>query len=180
MKKRIIIEILFICLIGVLGWYLHGIMKQEESRNTRLKHNRNNTTFMSGSGIDVIGNSVDSIKVKETTSLGRNKVAFLLRYSSLDADLQFWNEVRGLLLNNDDVQLVAYCENTHCVDVIKNKPDMADFTVLEYGEIVDIQAVLNVDANGEFWLLGKNTKKIKWRDESKTPFDIALSIGLGL
>ena len=107
-------------------------------------------------------------------------VAFLLRYDSLDTDLVFWNNVNNYLSKFGNVRLTAYCGNDRCIEAIKMTPSIANFTVLEYGEAMDMQAVIGADENGEFWLRGKVSKKVHWRNDIMTPYDIAMTIGLGL
>ena len=182
MKKRNLIEVLFICILGVTGWYLLDVMKQVESTNPELKiiESYNRLVFSDGTGIDIMGKYVDSVLANNADQVERFVVAFLLRQGSLDSDLRFWNEVNNYLsgLDTTIVKLIAYCENGQCVEDIKKNPDRADFPVLEYGEVSDMQAVISADIAGEFWLRGNSYKKIKWRDENLTPFDIAMSIGL--
>jgi len=179
MKKRIVWEILFICFLGFSAWYLFGLLEHAKSNNHDLKRidRNNNLMFMSGAGIGIMGNKVGSILLN---SQGESEVfvaAFLLRYDSLSDDLTFWNEVGGDLTELDTVRLTAYCENARCIETLKENPDVAHFTILEYGAVTDMQAVINVDAGGEFWLRGnKRLIKIKWRDGTLTPVDIVNSI----
>jgi len=181
MKIKFIWEILLICILIITGWYLYGIMKQVESNNPELKaiENDNNLIFSDGAGIDFMGNKIDSFLENKADEDERFVVAFLLRYNSLDADLKFWNEVKGYLSEPDTIRLTAYCENNKCVEAIRINPDKVHFPVLEYGEASDMQAVIAADANGEFYLQGSRFRKIKWRNEILEPFDIAMSIGLG-
>jgi len=180
MKKRIAWEIALICVLGITGWYLSGIMQQIEANNPELKaiEDNKNLVFADGAGIDVMGNEIDSIFAAKPDGVERSVAAFLLRYNTLDADLEFWTEVNSHLSGLDTIRLTAYCENARCVETVRNKPDSARFTVLEYGGAVDMQAVIGADAIGEFWLRGNEFKKINWRDGNQTPFDIAMSIGL--
>ena len=178
MKKTIVLEILLICIFGVTGWYLFGVTKQAELNNSVREaiEDGNGPVFSDGAGINVMGQKIDSIN--KTAGSERIVAAFLLRYDGLDADLNFWNEVNQNLLEPDFVRLTAYCENKQCVEAIRKNPDRAHFTVLEYGEVVDMQAVLGADSGGEFWLRGNSARKINWRYGTSTPFDIAMSIGL--
>ena len=213
MTKRIIFEIILICVLGTVGWYLFGIMKQAEIGNPeqRAIESYNRLVFANGSGIDVMGNKIDSIAQNKTDNVdkefpvklgGSTKqkdakadnsasktddsdqkesiVAFLLRHDTLDSDLRFWNEVKSHLseLNLNTVKLTAYCESARCAETIRANPDIAHFTVLEYGNATDMQAVIGADAAGEFCLRGKGAEKINWRNRTKTPRDIVNSIGL--
>lgn len=180
MKKRIIWEILFICLLGVAGWYLFGLMKKAESNNpvqNRIERN-NSLGFSAGAGIDIMGNEIEPISLNSLDEVEVLAAAFLLRFDSLNADLKFWNEVGSQLPDIDTVRLTAYCEDTRCIETIRKNPDMAArITILEYGVVVDMQAVINADANGDFWLRRNGTlKKIKWRAENLTPYDIVDSV----
>jgi len=180
MKKNKILEIFLICFLGITGWYLFSVAEKLKSNNPELQEiERNNSlVFMDGVGIDVMGNIVDSVFALEDNAIKRRVAAFLLRYDSIDDDLKFWNEVNRHLAGLDTVRLMAYCENSRCVDVIRKNPDVAHFTVLKYGEAIDMQAVIGADLTGEFWLRGDRSRKINWRDERVTPFDTAMSIGL--
>jgi len=73
--------------------------------------------------------------------------------------------------------LTAYCENGQCVETIRKNPSVVNFTVLEYGGVIDMQSVIGADVTGEFWLRGNRIRKIKWRDKVLTPFDVVMSIG---
>jgi len=182
MKKGTILKLLIVCIFGTVGWYQFGVMKQMESNNLELKaiESNNNMVFLDGAGVDIMGNEIDSVFTDKTEGVRRSRVAFLLRYNSLEVDLEFWNEVGSLLSKLDavPVRLTAYCENGQCVEAIRKNPDVANFTVLEYGEVVDMQAMLGADAVGEFWLIGSGFKKINWRDGTQRPVDIAISIGM--
>jgi len=178
MKNRIILEIMFICVFGLTGWYLFGVMEQMKSNNPKVENN-NTLVFSDGSGIDIQGNIIDSVFEPESYEIKRSVAAFLLRYDSLDADLTFWKEVNSYLTEPDAVRLTAYCENDLCIKAIKNKPDLSYLTVLEYGEAIDMHALIGADSNGEFWFRENRAGKIKWRGENLTPFDIANSIGMG-
>ena len=179
MKKRIVLEMALICIFGFTGWYLFGVMKQTESDNPELKEieSNNSLVFSYGTGIDVTGNKIDSYITNSMDDVVINIVAFFLRYDSLDADLMFWNEVGSYLAELDTVKLIAYCESVLCIEAVKRNPDIAHFTVLEYGNVIDMQAIVNADMAGEFWLRG--TKRVKWRDGAKTPFDVSQNIRLG-
>ena len=178
MKKRIIFEILFICVFGLIGWHLFNAIGQIKSNSPELKaiESSNNLVFSGGMGIDIMGNYIDSISVNKMDEAGGFVVAFLLRYNSLSADLQFWNEVNSHLSGYDNMKLTAYCENDRCIEAIKKNQETVHFTVLEYGIVGDMQALIDADMAGEFWLLGNVYKKINWRDDNIKPTDIAISI----
>jgi len=182
MKKGIVWEIVLVCILGVAGWNLFGIMESEKSNNPELKaiEVNNNLVFSDGVGIDFMGNNIDSILKDKTDEAERFVVAFLLRYDSMDADLKFWNEVNNYLSEFDTVRLIAYCENDKCIETLKVNPDTAHFYVLEYGEVKDMQAIIIADATGDFWFRGKEAKKINWRNDIMTPYDIAVSIKRGI
>jgi len=181
MKNNFVLKILLICVMAVAGWYLFGAMERLKSKNPKLRaiESYNRLVFSDGAGIDVMGNKVDSVFTGETDETERYVAAFLLRNESLKDDLKFWNEVGSRLPElGIVVRLTAYCENDRCIEAVRKNPDMARFTVLEYGGAVDMQAVIGADAAGEFWLRGNGSKRIKWRDEILTPHDISMSIGL--
>jgi hypothetical protein len=137
----------------------------------------NRVVFSDGSGIDVMGNKIESVLTSETGETERFVAAFLLRYDSLNDDLNFWNEVGNYLSELDlIVRLTAYCENDRCIEAFRKNPDMAHFTVLEYGGAMDMHSVIGADEAGEFWLRGNRFRRINWRDEIMTPVDIAMSI----
>lgn len=181
MKKILFVQILFICILGASGWYLFGLMKKAESNNINQKRveRNNDLVFASGAGIDIFGNEIEPFLVNNRDGTEAFAVAFLLRHDSLDNDLKFWNEAASLLSELDTVRLTAYCDDARCVEAVRKNPDMARFTILEYGAVVDMQAVFNSDANGEFCLRGDRTlKKIKWRDGTLTLNDIVNIIKL--
>lgn len=180
MKNRIILEILLICAFGVTAWYLFGIMKQTQTSSPELKEieENNRLMFSDGAGIDIMGNKIDSIFTNRLDETVRFVAAFLLRYDSLDSDLKFWNEVSSHLSELDiDVKLTAYCENERCIEYLKRNPNQANFTVLEYGGIVDIQAVIGADMTGTCWVRGNRYKRMKWRDGVQSPLDVSMNIG---
>lgn len=191
MKNKIIWEILLMCILGFTGWYLHTKIEHVKLTSSKLKTIEADNRFVpvdGTTGIDVMGVKLESAK-KDAKGI----VAFLLRNNTLDADLQFWNEVHNYLTELSAVLLTAYCENDRCVEAIRKNPSVAHFSVLEYGLVGDMQAIIAADENGEYWA-GSNSAvengdllkrvtgftKINWRDGSVTPFDIAMRIGLGL
>ena len=215
MKKGIIFEIFTLFILGITGWLLFNSIKRVELTNPEIRKikNYNNMVFLSGEGIDVLGNKIDpflgnelfeseSIKlinsfqqeeisvkpkyeVEGDSSLqtinSSNKntiVAFLLRYDSLDADLKFWNDVNEYLLKYKNIKMLGYCENEQCVNAIKLNSSAAHFSILEYGTVADMQAIIAADASGEFWVRKNEAKKIKWRNRVLTPKNIAISIGV--
>jgi len=182
MKIRAVLEIAFICIFGVTGWYLFDIKKQVELNSPELKEieKYSRLVFSDGSGIDIMGNKIYSINEDRAVELKQSIVAFHLRYNSLEDDVKFWNEVNSFLLKFDavSVRMTAYCENTRCIEALRNNQVDAHFTILEYGGILDMQSVISADIGGAFWLLGNGVKKIKWRDENQKPIDVAISIGL--
>jgi len=182
MRKIHLLEILLICILGFSGWYLFNTMEHMKLKSPELRaiENYYRLVFSHGTGIDVMGNKIDSILAHETKGGERSVVAFLLRNKTLDADLQFWNEVNRHLSELDTVRLTAYCENYRCVEVIRKNPEMAHFPVIEYGLVGDMQALIGADDDGEFWFRGNRFEKINWRDGSRMPIDIAMHIGLRL
>ena len=182
MKKRTVIEIVFIIIFIAAGWYMFDVMKRIESSHPELVRqieNNNKLGFMGGTGIDTMGHVIESAVVNGSDETRRRYIAgFLLRNNSLDSDVKFWNEVNNHLseLDTVSVNLTAYCENDRCIDTIKKNPGIAHFSVMEYGGVVDMQAILNADADGEFWLSGKGLRKIKWRDGVQAPIDIAVEM----
>jgi len=180
MKKILIGEIVLTCILGITGWYLFNVMKQVELNSPGQKtiEGNNALVFSEGVGIDVVGNRVDSILVNKTDKIERFVAAFLLRCDSLDADLKFWNDVNSYLSKSDIIRLTAYCENEQCIETVRKNLDTIHITVLEYGGVIDMQSIISVDAVGEFWLRGNKIRRIKWRDNNLTPFDIAKNIGL--
>jgi len=175
MKKIFVLEILFICILGVTGWQLFGLMKKAKTESTnqiRIERS-NNLLYVNGAGIDISGNKIESILVNSVDEVKVMVAAFLLRHDSLNADLKFWNEVGSQLAGFDAVRLTAYCEDARCVETVRKNPDMAHVTIMEYGFVVDMQAVSSADADGMFWLrINRNFMKIKWRDKNLTPYDI--------
>ena len=184
MRKKIIFETVIIFILGATGWYLLGIMKQFEMNNPEIKaiDSYNRLVFLDGKGIDIMGNYVDSVLLNNTDGVEKFIIAFLVRENSVDKDLQFWNEVNGYLSNIDvvNISMIAYCENNQCIDYIRNNSNANNISVLEYGEVSDMQAVISADTNGEFWLRGNRFKRSKWRDENLSPLDIANFIRFGL
>jgi hypothetical protein len=179
MKKRIIMEICFIFIIGGIGWYLFDAMVEAETNSPAMKlvESDNNLVFMDGAGIDIMGNIVNHYS-SEKDETEKYIIAFLLRYGNLNDDLKFWNEVGDYLTKTNTAKLVAYCDSEQCIEIIKKNPLQNSFQVLEYGEIADMQAIINADANGEFWLVNPKGESIKlnWRDKILTPTEIARSI----
>ena len=160
---------------------MYGAMERVKSNNPEFRaiEGYNRLMFSDGAGIDIMGNKIDSIFTDKADETERLIAAFLLRHDSLDDDLKFWNEVGGHLSELDIVvRLTAYCENNRCVEAVKKNPGKAHFTVLEYGGVLDMQAVIGADAAGEFRLRGNRPGRIEWRDETATPFDIAMSMVL--
>jgi len=182
MNKRIVLEIIIICILGVTGWHMFSVMKQAKLNNpdTKTIERADSLVFTSGAGIDVMGDKVDSIFADKADEASGSVAAFLLRYDSLDSDMEFWNEVGSHLSEPDTTRFVAYCENDRCIEAIRKKTEHSRFTVLEYGAVIDMQAAIGADITGEFWMRGRRTIKIKWRDDVLTPVDIARSIELNL
>jgi hypothetical protein len=176
MKNRLIWKILLICILGVAGWYLFDTLQYVESNSPELKMIRDykNLVFISGAGIDVMGNNIDAMDVSGNVGVNKGASAFLLRSGTVNADMKFWNEVSNNLPASNEIRLIGYCEDSKCIEFIKNNLDKVNFTILEYGEVVDMQAVISADGADEFWLVEfGNREKVKWHDGSVSPLTIA-------
>ena len=190
MKNRIILEILLMCVLGFTGWYLHHKIELIKSTSSILKDIERydqRMIFDGNAGIDVFGNKIESINKNHKEDI---MVAFILRIGTLDSDLQFWNAVNGYLTDLDTVRMTAYCENDRCAEAIR-KNNIVDFSIVEYGTIEDMQAMINADRNGQcllrskkaydgadLFIQGTGFTKINWRDGNVSPFEIAMRISM--
>lgn len=194
MKNKLIWEVLLICILGFTGWYLHTKVEHLKSTSSKLKtieaYKRKVLSY-GIDGIDVFGAKIESGYTNNNDGNEKGIAAFLLRNDTLDADLRFWNEVNSYFTDHDAVRLVSYCENERCVETIRKNPNVAHFSVLEYGLVGDMQAIIGADESGECWVQSNKSDenvslltritgftKITWRDGNVTPFDIAIRMGL--
>jgi hypothetical protein len=158
-----------------MGWFLFDKVKQMQSNSVEFAYN--DLFFSEGAGIDVMGNKIESIAVNMRDGTSKGIAAFLLRNDTIDDDIMFWNEVYDNLSAISMTRLIGYCENDKCIEFIKKNPDKVHFTVLEYGGVVDMQAVIRADVKDEFWLNEqKSQKTIKWRNGMASPIEIVKDV----
>lgn len=162
MKGQVFIEIVLIGMLGLYAWLLLGRMQEFrfDPRQEAIEAS-GQLLFTNATGIDIGGNRVDPAQIPNTNRC----MAFLLRNTSLRADLNFWDNVASLLPKGSGVRLIGYCDGSACVEGVKNDLRLADFPVIAYGDVVDSQALLNADAAGNFLLtdIHHQPRSIEWR-----------------
>lgn len=145
LKGQVIVEIVLVAVLAAYGRQLVNRMpaspwseiQQAVSTNERL-------LYTAAPGIDVRGQTVD---LARGTSANRI-AAFVLRTSNLAQDLGTWREVAGALPKESGIALVGYCDGSACAERVRINANPLPFPVIAYGEVVDLQAMLNADAAG--------------------------------
>ncbi len=182
MKRQVFVvsvEVVLIGLLSVYGWLLiDGLPPSRVTREQILIETNKRLRFADASGIDVWGERVNPLQVRGTNGI----IAFLLRNASLGRDLRFWQEVSGLIPKGSGICLVGYCDGSACAEAMRNNPLSGEFPIIEYGEIIDSQALINADMEGAFIMVVKDknvpseTRVIRWRDLGQTPASLVRSI----
>lgn len=130
--------------------------------------------FTAAKGINVYGKPVSVDIFSKDHPLG----VFLLRGRQLEQDLTFWRSVSDLVVKKG-LTLVAYCDGLSCSDGVRKLASPPPFEVIEYGEAVSSQALLNDDREGNCLKLvdsKKRPKKVGWRSAESTPVKVAMEL----
>jgi hypothetical protein len=160
-------------ILGIYGWTLSKrIYTLDLQRRVVEDSNRADSgLFVSDSGIDISGKMIHSI----LPSGSDHTLVFILRGSSIHADLAFWDKVQADLTKRAHVHLVGYCDGDICTNSIRAQYKSLEFPVVSYGEIGSSQVLFSADRQGNCLLLGKewgDIKRIKWRGPEQTPTGI--------
>jgi hypothetical protein len=144
------------------------LLKRQPQLEQAMRASNHRITFQSESGIDLRGNLIHPLPPTQAD----RSIIFLLRGTTLKADLDFWIRVKSLLPKESAVRLIGYCDGLICASTIRRSNQPPDFPIIEYGEIIGSQALINADGLGysilrrEQWL---QPKLIKWRAPESTP-----------
>jgi hypothetical protein len=114
----------------------------------------------STSGVDVWG----QLRYERLPANAKRFVLFGLRHATLREDLRFWEEISSRLAAESSVHLVAYCDGGACARAVARQK--VAFAVMQYGEAVTVQAVLNADATGQSILADGSMRPLRpvsWR-----------------
>jgi hypothetical protein len=176
-KNESSIGIVLIIILGFYGWLLAKQTRalSEQTKTAQAIADANQTLgFLSESGIDVSGRLVSPFWPPGT----KHTLVFMLRGTTVRADLDFWRNVATLLPKDAGIRLVGYCDGDDCANFVRSDARLPDFPVIAYGEILSSQALVNADAQGNGLLLldqkkhPLSSKRVGWRAPGQTPFNV--------
>jgi hypothetical protein len=170
-KVEFCIAIALVSILGYYGWTMLRVaktIKQRSQIEMATAASNHKLVFLSEAGIDVSGKFVFPLPPPGA----ERTIIFLLRGTSIKADLDFWRSVQSLLPRRAGLRLVGYCDGDNCADFVRNNPEQADFPVIAYGEIAGSQALVNEDEQGYSILRSERwfrSKHVKWRALEESP-----------
>ncbi len=142
-----------VLLIFILTFYAVSLVRdvmilRRDDRTLKAGKTTNNRSlvYVKPTGIDISGRHFFPATSSADDSAWY--VAFLLRTNSLAQDLDFWNRVARQLQNHKQIHLVGYCDDERCADRVRQMQTPM-FPVISHSDPIDIQAVLNADAEGK-------------------------------
>jgi hypothetical protein len=158
------------------GWHLIKRVAPHASAGAeqRVVAANDSLRYGAGPGVDRLGRLIDP-----ANELGAFRVvAFLIRESSLAADVVFWTQVANLVRNNSGVRFVAYCDGDQCLASLDRIKRAVPFTVIGYAGMIDAQALINADGRGEFLIKdltgARSLSRLPWRGAmSQRPASVA-------
>jgi hypothetical protein len=172
--REIAIEACLVVLLGAYGLTARQIQVHEARRDTA--HGNANLALELG---HYTAFTIDGRRISPfTLPHSRGVVTFLLRFRSLKKDLATWQQIANLMPAGARVELVGFCDDLRCGEVIRTYGETLRFSVALYGEVVDMQAILNADTLGQALVQTDETSPIAvmWRAPGRTPEDIARMI----
>ena len=175
MKKLVAGEVVILAVLTIIALLLN---KEHRSLQLKAEFEKNyvidnqQKVLRSIAGIDVAGRLVSEIIPSRT---GRF-VAFALRHSTLQNDIDVWKTVNILLAKEPanillDIHLVGYCDGTLCAESVSNNAgQQLGFPVIVYGDLMSTQAIYNADAEGNCLVIEPRrlTREIRWRNPDLT------------
>ncbi len=99
--------------------------------------------FLHARGIDIWG----KLFLPKTPDPGQDSIAFVLRASTCQADLAYWDSVSRALDGRRDLKLWAFCDGGACAEVAR-RIHSANITVLGYGEVESLRRLWRSDRGG--------------------------------
>ena len=169
-----LIGVVLIAILGYYGWRLSKaappLMWRPHAEQAIVASNQS-LVFQSEEGIDIWGKPVYPVPPPEA----ERTIIFLLHAATVRADLDFWHQVELLLPKHAGLRLVGYCDGNSCADFVRGDARPPDFPVIEYGEIIGSQALVNKDAQGYSILRSESwfqPKLVEWRVLGKTPLSV--------
>lgn len=174
MHREMIVEIVLVLLLGGYGWTLsRDIVRDERRAAARIE---SNMLLEIGryTGVDVSGRLLTPAATPEVDRV----VTFLLRADSLGDDLATWREVANRVSDHRGVRLIGFCDGSQCAHYVRTAAQPLGFTIMMYGEVVDLQAVLNADALAQCLVQKASSEPfgVVWRQEGLTPEQISRRI----
>lgn len=110
-------------------------------------------------------------------------VFFLIRGARAKDDITFWHAIELLLPVDARIGLLGFCDGEACANALREcHTCLFDFPVIEYGEIVSSQAVVDADNEGEAIRLSHDKKtfaKVPWRASGLTARQIVRAVCQG-
>jgi hypothetical protein len=173
MKRLIDIEVFVlgaavICLI-VAGVRLTTIRLTLGKDSAQRTNTASYTQYLQlEAGIDIWGKVVHALPA----TVEDRGLIFLLRSSSLDADIKFWREAAKLAEKYPSLRLVAYCDGQDCAKRLVEANQVLPFPVISFGEIAGTEALFQNDRDGnaivrsERWF---TPRSVEWRAAGSAP-----------
>ncbi len=136
-------EVLLIILMVCYGWTLSNDVAKHASRQKKVESmSKSAMQYRSPVGITADGNPI-----KSPGPRADRYVVFLLHADSLRSDLGFWNSASIVLGPQSRTALIAYCGGTACSEMAQQS-GAHRFPILQYGDAVSIQALVDADSYG--------------------------------
>jgi hypothetical protein len=165
--------VLLIIILSVYGWKETRDMIILDKTRAILEGLTNQNKMMRVSELD--GVDTDGQQIKAIVKKQRKTLAFVLHSDTLTNDLEFWNDTANLLASQTDVGIIGFCDSRQCDQALMGYAKRA-FPVASYGEVMDVEALINADAEGKAILSinGKaDAERIAWRFGASSPGGIA-------
>ena len=116
---------------------------------------------LSAVGVDVYGNVTVPTVPNPTDTL----VAFVLRSTTFDADLKYWDAVWQRTSEGQHVSLVAFCGDRRCVG-LAGQLEVKHFPVVGYGQVASLERIARADKEGSALIVsydGTIKESLPWR-----------------
>ena len=155
-------------LTGV-GFHLSRLRHSFQSESARRFSDASAPQYLQAeAGVDIYGNVITMLPA----TIEDRGLVFLIRGTSLKADLDFWRSAAKVAETSPTLRLVGYCDGQECAERLANDKQTLPFPVIASGELLGTQALFEADSDGkavvhsERWFMPKS---VEWRSKASTP-----------
>ena len=145
---RVLETLGFAALAATLYFYAWRLGKDAHDTNIRInspiRASSRRLVFSGEEGIDIFGNVVHPLP----PTAARATLVFLLHTNHLSNDIRFWTDISQSLPKDSGIRLVGYCDGPSCASTLRSERSLP-FPVIEFGETIGSQALIDADRNGE-------------------------------